>query len=100
MVDRLQRDVDGSVGTDGDGGAIEIVVDGRGDADHRKAELAEQLRAGLRAVAADHDEALDAALREVAQRLRAAALLAKLLAARAAEESTADLDDAADLARG
>ena len=40
VVDRLERDVDGGVAADGDVGAVEVVVDGGGDADHRKAVLA------------------------------------------------------------
>ena len=61
--------------------------------------LLEHEGAGLRAVAADHHQPFDAVRGEVAQRLRAAALLAKLLRARAAEERAAHVDDAADVAR-
>ena len=54
---------------------------------------------GLRAVAADHHHALDAALGEVAQRLGPAALLAEFRRSGAAQERAADLDDAAHVAR-
>ena len=60
-VDRLQRDVERGVDADRDLGAGEIVVDRRRDADHREAHLGQRQRAGLRAVAADHHQAVDAA---------------------------------------
>jgi len=59
-VDSLQRHVDRRIYADGDVAAHQIVVDGRGDAYHRIAHLAEGVRARLRAVAADDHQRLDA----------------------------------------
>ena len=99
MVDRLKRDVDGGVAADGDIGPAQVVVDGGGDADHINPKLAEHIRAGLRPVAADHHHAVDAALGEVAKRLRPAAFLAEFRRPGAAEKRAADLNDAAHVAR-
>ncbi len=57
------------------------------------------MRAGLRAVAADHHQTVDAARREVPHRLGLAGFLTEFIRARAAEKRTANLDDAADIAR-
>ena len=99
VIDRPKRDVDGGVAADGDICPEQIVVDGRCDADHVDPKLAQHVRARLGPVAADHHDTVDASLGEVAQRLRAAALLAELRGSGAAEKRAADLNDAANVAR-
>ena len=61
--------------------------------------LAEHVGAGLRSVAADHHDAIDAQLGEVAKRFGAAALVAEFGRSSGAEKRSADLNDAADVAR-
>src|ERR1700758_3623778 len=99
MVDRIKRNVDGGIAADGDVGPEQVVVDGRWDADHVNPELAEQVRARLRAVAANRHHTIDALLREVAKRLGPAALVAEFGRTRGAQKRAADLNDAADVAR-
>jgi len=99
-VDRLERDVDRRVRADADVGAVEVVVDGGGDAHHREPLARERARAGLRPVAADHDQRVDAARGEVGECPRPPLDFPELGAARAAEDRAAVLDDAPDVARG
>jgi hypothetical protein len=68
--------------------------------DHREAFARERRRAGLRAVAADDDQRVDAARGEIRERPRASVGFPELGAARAAEDRAAVLDDPADVARG
>ena len=70
-VDRLERDVQRGVDADRDLGARQIVVDRRRDADDLEAHLRQRQRPGLRAVAADDDQAVDAARRAGCARPRA-----------------------------
>jgi hypothetical protein len=98
-VDRLERDVHGRIDPDGDIGPIEVVIDRRSDADDGKAFLAKARGAGLRAVAADHDERVDRAPAQVPDRLDDSRILAEGRRSRAAEKRAAALDDAADVAR-
>src|SRR5262245_2750999 len=99
MIDRLDRHVDRAVAADGDVSAVEIIVDGGGDADHRKLVFADDMRTGLRTVSADHHQTVDTVLGEVVQRAALTGLLAKLFRASATQKRAADLDDAADVAR-
>src|SRR5690606_4217199 len=97
-VDGFERDVDRGVEADRDVGAEDVVVDGAGDADDGHAVL---LRQGQRpaeaAVAADHDQALDAAAPQHGGGLRPARRVEELLGARRAEDRAAALDDVRDV---
>src|SRR5207247_2537949 len=79
--------------------AVDMGCDGGGNAADDEAFAGQRGRAGLRAVAADHHQAVDAAGGEVAQRRAAPGGLGELGAARAAEHGAAVLHDAADVAR-
>src|SRR5690606_17833238 len=81
-------------------GAVEVVVDGGGDADHGKPHLVQLVAAGLRAVAADDDQAIDRPLGELADGLAPPSLLTKLLGPGAAQHRARLLDDAAHVPVG
>ena len=60
-VDRFHHDVDGGVETEGEVGAVEIVVDGFGDTDHRELEvLVQPLRHPEGVVATNRDQGVKA----------------------------------------
>jgi hypothetical protein len=98
-IDRLHADGHRAVHADGEVGADEVVVDGGRDAHDGEAELVQRRGAALAAVAADDDEAVDAAGLEVQQRLVLHLARLELGAARAAEDGARALDDAADVAQ-
>jgi hypothetical protein len=91
-------DVERRVHADGHLGAEEVVVDGRGHADHGKAHLRKGVGARLRAVAADDDQRVHAPLPQLAHRLAAAGVRLELRAAGAAQHRAAALNDAAHVA--
>ena len=79
--------------------AGQVVVDRRSDADDLEAHLRQRQRAGLRAVAADDDQAVDPAGAQVARgRARGPRLVLELGQPRAAQEGPAPLQDAAHVA--
>src|SRR5207253_5080880 len=92
------RRVEGGVDTYGDIGAVQVVVDGRGDADDGEPCLRKSVGARERAVASDHDEPFDRVLLEHLQRALPSFGRAELRAAGAAEHGAADVDDAGDVA--
>jgi len=65
----------------------------------REPHLRERVRSGLRAVAADHNQAIDAALLKLVERLLSRCFVFEFRAARASEHRAAALDDTADIAR-
>src|SRR6185369_7257247 len=79
--------------------AGQVVVDGRRHPDHGEAHARQRQRARLRPVAADHDQAVDAPVLQVAQPLGAHLLVPELGHAAAAQERPAALEDAAHVAR-
>src|SRR6266571_7670229 len=97
-IDRFERRVEGGVDAYGDIGAVQIVVDGRSDADDGEPGLRKGVGARERAVAADHDETFDRVLLEYLQRALPPFGGAELGAAGAAEHGAADVDDAGDVA--
>src|SRR5664279_299321 len=98
-VDRFERDVEGRVDADRDVRARQVVVDRGGDAHNREPGLRERVCPHLRAAAADDDEAVDAAGPEDAERLLASDRGLERVAARAPEDRSALLDDAAHVPR-
>src|SRR5438067_9567163 len=81
-VDRLERDVDRRVAADADVVAVEIVIDGRGHADHGEAFACEACGPRLRAVAADHHQRIYSPATKIRKGLRAPRGLDELGAAR------------------
>src|SRR6185312_16305955 len=79
-------------------GAGQIVVDGRRHAHHRQTRARQRQRAGLRAVATDDDQPVDAPVRQVAEPLGPDGVLLELGEARAAQDGAAALQDVADVA--
>src|SRR5258708_3164636 len=98
-VDGLERDVERRVDADRDLRSREIVVYRRRDAHDRQAHHRERERAGLAAVAADDQQAVDAVRREVREALLARRLLLERLEARAAEEGAAEGEGPEHVAR-
>ena len=98
FVGALHNGVQRRVVADGGVGAVQVVVDGAGQADHREVELVgKDARAGERAVAADDDDGVDAvAACHVVGQLAAFGGL-ELLAARRLEDGAAALDDVGDV---
>jgi hypothetical protein len=98
-VHRFERDVDRRRHADRDVGADQVVVDRGGDADHRQAQAVQCAGTGLRAVAADHHQALDAVGLHARQRLSLASFRLQFDAACRAQHRAATFHDAADVAR-
>jgi hypothetical protein len=105
LVARLDDRVHRGVDADRQPGEAEVVVDRRRHADHPQAQAAGLLgigevdRAGQRAVAADHDQPVDAATVEDRAGLIADLAAMELLAPRRAEDRAALAQDAGDLGR-
>jgi hypothetical protein len=77
----------------------QVVVDGRGHADHRGAPFVQGRGSGLRAVAADHDQSAQPVITQLIQGLTQAGPGLELFAARGAQHRASRVNDAADIAR-
>ena len=97
-VDGFQCDIQGTVDTDSDFRAAQIVVDGGGHADHRKSLLPKCPGSGLRAVSTDHNERIDVALMKNLDGFPLGLFLLELFATPAAQKGSASLDDIAYVA--
>src|SRR5690606_279090 len=98
-VDGLEGDVDGGVEPDGDVGAVDVVVDGGGDAHDRDALLGvEPVCAAETAVSADDHQAVDAALAQRVGGVGPAFRLEEGITAGRAEDGASALDDVGDAA--
>ena len=95
-VDALHRRVGGGVKADGVIGAVDVVVDGAGDAHHGDAELGQILRAAERTVAADGHQTVQPQQLAGVGRLLHALLCAELVASGAVQDGAAPVDDPAD----
>ena len=98
-VHGFERNVQGRVHADGDIGSEQVVVDGGGHSDHRETHRVERLRAGLRAVAPDGHQSLDARPAHTFNGPGATFGVLELGAAGAAEDGAAQLHDSAHVAR-
>jgi hypothetical protein len=79
-VDGLHGNAHGCIEPEGVVGGIKIVVDGLGDANDLEPTLAEALRDGLRAVAADEDDSIDALRLEASDHLAGNVFLSEFTA--------------------
>ena len=97
LVDAVDDGVERRIVADGRIGAVEIVVDRAGKADHRHVVFAGEIfGAGKRAVAADHDQGVDMVVVQHFKGLGAAFRRPEFLAAGGLENRAAPLDDIAD----
>src|SRR5579862_3034806 len=99
LVDRIEDSVERGVDADRNIGAVDVVVDGCRDADHRETELLQRRRAAHGAVAADRDQRFYALRLESAQGLLLHLDPGEFRKARRLQDGAAALDDAADVAR-
>ena len=95
-VDALHRRVGGGIKADGVIGAVDVVVDGTGDAHHGDTELGQILRAAERTVAADGHQTVQPQQLAGVGRLPLTLLSAELVAPGAVQDGAAPVDDPAD----